>query len=49
MKKPIIKIKATKQADGITLDVSLEGCTPNEFREAMFNVIAQFTNKFNEE
>lgn len=47
MAKDQVKVKATRKDDGIEIQCSIEGFSPNEFREAMFNVIAEFTADFN--
>lgn len=47
MSKDFIKLKITRENDGTSIETSINGFTPNEFREAMFNVIMNFTEAFN--
>ena len=47
--KDSIVIKAERNGDEIKINASIEGFTPNEFREFMFNMITNFTVDFNSE
>ena len=44
-----IEITITRENDGIDLSMKVNGFSPNEFREQVFNAITAFTNDFNNE
>ena len=44
-----IKITITREEDGTNLEMRVNGFSPNEFREHVFNAITAFTNDFNNE